>query len=151
MREFGYDVGSANSGDKVDVAVGFQTDFASIPRLFWSIFPKWGKYGNAAVIHDWLYWTQERPRKLADDILIEAMGVLGVGAITRYMIYLSVRVFGWFAWVRNQADRSAGFDRILAALPQKANEESKRPGALMQLGRQVLRKMNPNKERPKPD
>src|SRR2546429_3829044 len=27
---------------------------ASIPRLFWIALPKWGKYGNAAVIHDWL-------------------------------------------------------------------------------------------------
>jgi hypothetical protein len=40
MREFGYDVGSENGGDRIDVAIGFQTDFASIPRLFWSILLK---------------------------------------------------------------------------------------------------------------
>ena len=40
MREFGYDAGSENGGDRIDVAIGFQTDFASIPRLFWSILLK---------------------------------------------------------------------------------------------------------------
>lgn len=55
LRDFGYDVGAEDSGDHIDVAIGFQTDFATIPRLFWVILPKWGRYGNATVIHDWLY------------------------------------------------------------------------------------------------
>ena len=46
------------------------------PALFWAILPKWGKYGNAAVIHDWLYWEQGRPRPAADAILLEGMTVL---------------------------------------------------------------------------
>src|SRR2546425_53495 len=72
MRDFGYDVGAEASGDHIDVAVGFQTDFATIPRPFWIILPKWGRYGNATVIHDWLYWRQARPRPQADAILLEA-------------------------------------------------------------------------------
>ena len=47
VRDFGYDVGAENSGDHIDVAIGFKTDFATIPRLFWVILPKWGRYGNA--------------------------------------------------------------------------------------------------------
>ena len=42
MRDFGYDVGTEGSTDRIDVAVGFQTDFASVPRLFWTVLPKWG-------------------------------------------------------------------------------------------------------------
>src|SRR5438046_10170088 len=52
VRPFGYDVGREGSGDRIDVRMGFMTDFGSIPRLFWIALPKWGKYGNAAVIHD---------------------------------------------------------------------------------------------------
>ena len=81
MREFGYDVGAEGSRDQITVPVGFETDFASVPRPFSAILPKWGKYGDAAVIHDWLYWEQGRPRPAADAILLEGMTVLGVSAV----------------------------------------------------------------------
>lgn len=133
MRDFGYDVGYEGSADRIDVSIGFETDFASIPRLLWSVLPKWGKYGNAAVVHDWLYWRQERTRKAADDVLFEAMGVLGVSDATRIAIYGGVRSFGWIAWMRNQADRAAGYDRVLTDLSLKATEASERRGAFAQL------------------
>src|SRR5256885_7105310 len=66
MRDFGYEVGAEGSGDRVDVAIGFQTDFATVPRPLWIVLPKWGRYGNAAVIHDWLYWEQDRPGATVD-------------------------------------------------------------------------------------
>jgi hypothetical protein len=115
LRAFGYDVGEKGSGDRIDVAVGFMTDFASIPRLLWAALPVWGKYGNACVIHDWLYWQQERPRAAADRILLEAMAVLDVGRSTRWAIFAAVRIFGGIAWLRNRADRLAGAQRVLRA------------------------------------
>jgi hypothetical protein len=129
MRVFGYDVGTEDSGDHISVSIGFQTDFASIPRPFWVFLPKWGKYGNAAVVHDWLYWTQERPRRASDEILLEAMGVLGVGTVTRHAIFWAVRAFGWIAWLRNQADRAEGFNRVLITITDKVWEESKHCGS----------------------
>ena len=48
--------------ERIEVAEGFETDFASVPRLLWVVLPKWGKYGNAAMVHDWLYWKQDRSR-----------------------------------------------------------------------------------------
>lgn len=113
LRRLGYDVGTEGSGDRVEVERLFMTDFASIPRLFWTILPRWGKYGNAAVIHDWLYWTQERTRLESDRIMLEAMGVLGVPPWQRWFIFHAVRAFGWSAWKRNQWDRRAGFHRVL--------------------------------------
>ena len=62
LHDFGYEVGDKGSGDVINVPIGTYTDFASIPRPLWAIFPRWGKYGNAAVIHDWLYWDQSRSR-----------------------------------------------------------------------------------------
>ena len=130
LRPFGYDVGDLGSGDTVEVAVGFCTDFASIPRIFWIVLPRWGKYGNAAVIHDWLYWEQDRSRKASDDIMLEAMGVLEVSGLKKGAIYWAVRAFGWIAWNRNQWDRQAGLARVIECAEIKSTEESRRPGLI---------------------
>lgn len=141
VRDFGYDVGAEGSGDHIDVAIGFQTDFATIPRPFWVILPKWGRYGNATVIHDWLYWVQTRARREADVILLEAMGVLDVTSLVKYPIYWAVRLFGWLAWYRNQADRAGGFDRVLPDLDLKSVAQSQRRGALRQVAGYALRRL----------
>jgi hypothetical protein len=141
VRDFGYDVGAENSGDHIGVAIGFQTDFATIPRLFWVILPKWGRYGNDTVIHDWLYWLQTRPRREADAILLEAMGVLGVTPLVKYAMYWAVRLLGGLAWYRNQADRASGFDRVLPDLHLKSVVQSQRRGALRQVASYALRRL----------
>ena len=102
LSDFGYEVGHERSWDAVNVPIGFHTDFASIPRLLWAIFPRWGKYGNAAVVHDWLYCDQPRSRREADDIFLEAMEVLEVPSWKKYFIYYAVRWFGSFAWRANK-------------------------------------------------
>lgn len=110
---FGYDVGHEGSGDTVEVPVGFVTDFASIPRPFWILFPKWGRYGNAAVVHDFLYWQQQRSRREADAIFLEGMQVLSVSPLVRSIIFRTVRAFGWLAWLKNRWDRATGIDRVV--------------------------------------
>ncbi len=102
MREFEYHVGYKGSSKIITVPAGFITDFASVPRPFWAIIPRWGKHGNAAVIHDYLYWVQTRSRKESDDIFLEAMTALNVRKITRTVMYWAVRLFGWIAWSGNQ-------------------------------------------------
>ncbi|MGH7533296.1 MAG: DUF1353 domain-containing protein [Gemmatimonadales bacterium] len=141
MRDFGYDVGAEGSGDQISVAVGFQTDFASVPRPLWWLFPCWGKYGNAAVIHDWLYWTQTRPKPEADHIFLEAMTVLGVGTFTRYSLYYAVHWFGGLAWIQNQEDRAQGFQRVQSVTALKATDASQRKNKWMQVGRAVVRRV----------
>src|SRR5262249_35732270 len=44
---------------------GFVTDFASVPRLFWSLLPPIGRYGYAALFHDYVYWQQTISRDSA--------------------------------------------------------------------------------------
>ncbi len=102
LADFGYDVGEEGSSDVINVPIGTYTDFASIPRPLWIILPRWGKYGNAAVIHDWLYWDQARSRKEADGIFLDAMGILEVSPWQKHAIYWAVRAFGWWAWWRNK-------------------------------------------------
>lgn len=38
----------------ITVPKGYLTDGATVPRLFWSFIPPWGKYGQACVVHDFL-------------------------------------------------------------------------------------------------
>jgi hypothetical protein len=38
------------------------------------------------------------PRSVADHVLLEAMGVIGLPAWRRLPIYWGVRVGGWYAW-----------------------------------------------------
>jgi hypothetical protein len=111
-KDFGYDVGAEGSGKTINVTIGFMTDFASVPRFLWVFLPQWGKYGNAAVIHDFCYWEQSRSRKESDLIFREAMGVLGVSSTTKFLMYWAVRLFGHFAWVGNTKMRAKGLNRV---------------------------------------
>ena len=95
---FGYDVGYEGSSDRVSIPAGFVTDFASSPPPIWWLIPPWGKYGKAAVVHDYLYQTKTRTRKQTDDIFREAMIVLSVNPVRVFLMYWAVRLFGWLAW-----------------------------------------------------
>lgn len=80
----------------IDVPCGYRTDFASVPRIFWPLFPPVGRVGKAAVVHDWL--CDESPHSCdhttAADIFDEAMRVLEVPAWQRRIMVAAVKVFG---------------------------------------------------------
>jgi hypothetical protein len=102
-RHYGGTISSlslTHSCTRIEVPVGFQTDFASIPRLLWAFLPPIGRYGRAAVIHDLLYRTIGlATRQEADAVLWEAMTFLRIGWITRTAIYAGVRLGGhWSYW-----------------------------------------------------
>ena len=92
---FGY---TSRGGRSFQVPRGFVTDFASVPRALWSLIPPWGKHGQAAVLHDYLYQEQPTSRGKADKLLLEACKVLGVAGWRRWAIYAGVRAGGWLAW-----------------------------------------------------
>jgi hypothetical protein len=147
MKEFDFSGAIEDELQTVAVATGFQTDFASIPRVFWVVLPKWGKYGNAAVVHDWLYWAQPhgsdgKARKVADRVLLLGMRALKVPTWQQQVIYRGVRVFGWLAWERNAAERRAGHNRVLSALPTEAGAVSTRDGQLVTLARACGQRMS---------
>lgn len=86
------------SKGEIVVPAGFDTDYASIPRIFWSIYPPDGSYAPAAVVHDWLYWSQDFTRDESDRVFYEAMTALGVPWLRRQIIYRAVRLGGWAPW-----------------------------------------------------
>lgn len=75
----------------------FETDGASIPRVFWNILSPHGDYFYAAVVHDFLYsrFNEEFTRDEADFIFLEAMYNVGVPWYRRHVIHAAVRAFGW--------------------------------------------------------
>ena len=85
-------------GRLVQVPAGFVVDFASTPRILWSILPPRGRYSRAAVVHDWLYRTQGVSRKYADDVFLWMMEELEVPLWKRRVMYRGVRVWGWRTW-----------------------------------------------------
>ncbi|KKM14540.1 hypothetical protein LCGC14_1705090 [marine sediment metagenome] len=97
-RTFSYHVGNEDSIEVIQVFKGFQTDFASVPRIFWWLFPPDGLYTQAAVLHDFLYLKQIYTRKRSDYIFYEAMGVLGVPKWKRWTMWASVRSVAWLCW-----------------------------------------------------
>lgn len=122
MKDFSYAVGNEDSEEVIYVPIGFVTDFASVPRPLWWLYPKWGKYGNAAVIHDYLYWSQKYTKKKADLIFLEAMKVLGVNKITSFIMYKAVSWGGYFAWASNKKQRLKGYCKVLKVFPQKVTD-----------------------------
>lgn len=101
----------------VVVPEGFCTDLASVPQLFWSVYPKTGRYAYAAIAHDFLYWTQGRPRGDADNVLYTAMEDTEVATATKLIIYGLVDQFGQSSWDANTAAKAAGEKRFLKVLP----------------------------------
>lgn len=103
---------TTNAGLEIKVPQWFETDFASVPPILQNVLRPWDTYGEAAVIHDWLYWNQQTDRKTADGILLEAMQSSSVPEWKQRCIYLAVRAFGDFAWEDNARIASEGYSRI---------------------------------------
>ena len=109
----------------ITVPLGFVTDFASIPRMAWTLVPKDGRHTIPSILHDWLYWEQDdipsMTRDLADAIYNESMKIVGVKSTYRTVIYNTVKHFGGRAWNQNKKAKASGESRLLAVIPNDAN------------------------------
>lgn len=95
LESFTYEVGGLGSGLLIHVPVGFETDFASVPRFLWNLVPPWGPHGKAAVLHDFLYRKESGFSKIVGDaIFCEALEVMGASWWLRTAMYVVVRLFG---------------------------------------------------------
>ena len=92
-----------NGSTVITVPAGFETDFASVPRVFWRVVPPWGRYSWAAVVHDYLYYSGLFTRAQADKIFLILMEDLGVTWWKRQAMYRLVRAGAWKAWNDHRA------------------------------------------------
>lgn len=118
-ERFEYAVGSLNNPSHIiTVPEGFIFDGASVPMIFWPLFPMaHPNYIQAAALHDNLYsrqgdynpmgigWIESDDdfltRRDVDDIFHEALGVLGMAAHWRFCFWIAVRIGGRSAWNRD--------------------------------------------------
>lgn len=98
----------------VRVEAGFDTDYASVPRAFWSIYPPDGTYRAAAVVHDFLYWAhgtteggEPITRAQADAVFLEALTALEIPWLRRRILYSAVRAGGWLPWGKRAKELAA--------------------------------------------
>jgi hypothetical protein len=101
----------------VNIPIGFVTDFASVPRVFWWLLRPDGEYAYAAVIHDYLYWVQDREKDVADMTFKFAMEDFKIDPIEVGVIYRAVRLGGRIAWNNNARLKAKGEKRILKRFP----------------------------------
>jgi hypothetical protein len=121
-----YHLKELNGPEWVMAGKGFETDFGSIPRFLWwlpSFHPN-GRFRRAYVIHDKLY---QEPvilnrsaegvvsvrichRDEADEILLEAITVLGANWVAKRLIYRGVRLGGWHAWNKHRSQKPEADD-----------------------------------------
>ena len=89
-------VGYEGKFDSFEVPAGTETDFASVPRVFVWLLPRYGKYTQAAILHDYLWRVAVPEGQLtlpeADGIFRRAMRELGVPFLRRWMMWSAVRV-----------------------------------------------------------
>lgn len=86
------------------IPAGFETDFASVPRLP-VVYTIAGNVAHkSALVHDYLYRLKGVSRKYADDVFFEAMKTEGVSSLRRNLMYSAVRVFGGPAYKKAQAN-----------------------------------------------
>jgi hypothetical protein len=77
------------------VPVGFETDFASVPRAFTWLIPRYGRYTKAAILHDFLSKRAEAGEFAwvdADGIFRRTMRELGVPIVRRWLMWAAVRL-----------------------------------------------------------
>ena len=112
IEDMTYVIGSTNV--RIVVPKGFVTDFASIPQALWSagLGPQ-GQYSRAALVHDYLYWSQGCTRDQSDRLLVIAMKESRVSSFDEFLVYQGVNVGGAGPWDANAAERKAGLPRVV--------------------------------------
>ena len=85
----------------IEVPAGFQTDFASVPRVPF-IYEFFGDRAHReAVLHDYLYRIDSIPQATysqANNVFFEAMRESGKGCVVRYGMWWGVVLGGWTAY-----------------------------------------------------
>jgi len=89
----------------VEIPAGFNTDFASVPRVP-IIYSLWGDRAHReATLHDYLYRIDAEPileRALCDKVFREAMAATGKPWYIRHFMYAGVRIGGRGAFMKRK-------------------------------------------------
>ena len=108
-----------NDNFTITVKNNYNTDLASIPRIFWGLISSFELSLAAPIVHDLIYRSagDVKPpdgevappgkiftRQEADDIFLELMTRAKIAYWKRNVAYLAVRHFAEFAWRKLRVD-----------------------------------------------
>lgn len=128
------------SATTIRVPRGFVTDLASTPPEIWSIYPPFGKYLSASILHDYLYWRQSCRRDEADRIFYQTMRDAGVDQATQSRFYMALAKKGDSAWKQNGIDKDRGLIRVVPDRFLEAQGGLIAPNSVWSEIREALRK-----------
>lgn len=120
LEEYVYDI----NGYLIRVPKSFITDGASVPKSLQWLYNPYGKYINAAVIHDYLYSIYNNTginRTLADKIFNFIMKETGIDNRTRRKFYIAVKYFGETSW-KTKLQNEGYKDRAVIDRTKEARE-----------------------------
>lgn len=95
-----------SNNDVIDIPKGFQFDGSSAPRFLWWLFPSYGDFFFAALIHDYLYQINylsesngtKVAQEFADNEMLRWSQVINdrnIGkTLDNYLRFYAVRMFG---------------------------------------------------------
>ena len=112
------------NGYDIKVFRGFITDGASVPKSLQWLYNPYGKYINAAVIHDYLYSCYNNTginRALADKIFRHIMKETGVDSRIVRKFYAAVKYFGATSW-KAKLENEGYKDRAIIDKTKEAKE-----------------------------
>ena len=143
IKEFDYYVGSLQSDDIITVPIGYCSDGVSIPKYLYFFISPWGKYAQAAILHDLLYSTQARlgnkgrSRKQCDDIFRQAIKDIGRyldtdnattpytkrGNFDAFIAWAAVRLFGRKNYTNGPNNYAKRAQKVRARAIQKKQDK----------------------------
>lgn len=75
----------------IDVPAGYKTDFASIPRFLWWLWPPSSpKHLQASICHDYLITDTDWPRWINDIVFRKILALKGNSVLKRRVFYFGV-------------------------------------------------------------
>lgn len=120
MQDYIYSI----DGYDIKVFKGFITDGASVPHSLQWLYNPYGKYINAAVVHDYLYSVYNNTginRTLSDKIFRHIMKETGVDSRIARKFYAAVKYFGATSW-KTKLQNEGYKDRAVIDRTKEAKE-----------------------------
>ena len=120
MQDYIYSI----NGYDIKVFKGFVTDGASVPHSLQWLYNPYGKYINAAVVHDYLYSVYNNTginRSLSDKIFRHIMKETGVDSRIVRKFYAAVKYFGETSW-KSKLQNEGYKDRAIIDRTKEAKE-----------------------------
>lgn len=138
LEDMRYRIGDTQ--DHIVVPAGFVTDYASIPQAMWSFgLGPHGRYSRAALVHDYLYWSQGCTKDQADNLLVIAMKESHVDSFDEMAIFAGVKVGGQPSWDSNAKELQSGMPRVVPERKRRIPSDVTWPNYRVELAKSGVR------------